>query len=96
MIYIFETELLPTKPIVFALQKIYGLGLTKSLKICKRLGYSQNFKLSLFKHLHYVHNNTLLFFHHTDYFSFIKFLQALMIKLLISRLQTFFYFTCNR
>jgi len=46
MIYIFETELLPTKPIVFALQKIYGLGLTKSLKICKLLGFSQNFKLS--------------------------------------------------
>ena len=46
MIYIFETELTTTKSVSFALQKIYGLGLTQSLKICKTLGFSSNLKLS--------------------------------------------------
>ena len=45
MIYIFETELIADKSIVFALQKIYGIGKAQSLKICKTLGFSNNFKI---------------------------------------------------
>jgi small subunit ribosomal protein S13 len=45
MIYIFETELVVNKSIVFALQKIYGIGKAQSLKICKTLGFSSNFKI---------------------------------------------------
>ena len=46
MIYIFETNLSANKPIFFALQKIYGIGRSQSLKICKLLGFSKNFKLT--------------------------------------------------
>ena len=45
MIYIFETELVRNKPVVFALQKIYGIGKAQSLKICKTLGFSNNFQI---------------------------------------------------
>ena len=46
MIYIFETDLITNKSVLFSLQKIYGIGYKQSLKICKRLGFSKNFKLS--------------------------------------------------
>lgn len=45
MIYIFETNLLANKPIFFALQEIYGIGNSQSLKICKLLGFSKNLML---------------------------------------------------
>jgi ribosomal protein S13 len=45
MIYIFETNLAEKKPIFFALQKIYGIGRSQSLKSCKLLGFSKNLKL---------------------------------------------------
>jgi ribosomal protein S13 len=44
MLYIFETELLNSKSIFFSLQKIYGIGQTQSLFICKKLGFSGNLK----------------------------------------------------
>ena len=46
MIYIFETDLILSKSVLFSLQKIYGIGYKQSLKICKLLGFSKNFKLS--------------------------------------------------
>ena len=45
MIYIFETELVLKKSVLFSLQKIYGIGYKQSLKICKLLGFSKNLKL---------------------------------------------------
>lgn len=45
MIYIFETKLLENKSLVLALNKIYGLGRSKTEKICKSLGFSSNFKV---------------------------------------------------
>lgn len=44
MVYLFETELLKNKPILLSLTKIYGLNYWTSFKICKRVGFSQNFK----------------------------------------------------
>lgn len=44
MIYIFETEILNFKTIVFSLQKIYGLGRYQSTLICKKLGFNKNLK----------------------------------------------------
>jgi len=46
MIYIFETEIVTHKSLIFSLQKIYGLGKKTSAQICKRLGFSNNFKSS--------------------------------------------------
>jgi len=46
MIYIFETEILNNKPLVFSLQKIYGLGKKNSSLICKQLGFSNNLQTS--------------------------------------------------
>tara|TARA_B110000967_G_C18901297_1_gene575459 strand:- start:8225 stop:8608 length:384 start_codon:yes stop_codon:yes gene_type:complete len=46
MIYIFETEILNNKPLIFSLQKIYGLGKKNSSLICKQLGFSNNLKTS--------------------------------------------------
>jgi len=45
MIYIFETKLIENKSLLFALNKIYGLGVSNSQKICKKLGISVNFKV---------------------------------------------------
>jgi len=45
MIYIFETKLIETKSVLFALNKIYGLGRSNSQKICKKLGISVNLKV---------------------------------------------------
>jgi small subunit ribosomal protein S13 len=44
MIYIFETEILNNKPIEYSLRKIYGLGKPQTSLICKKLGFSKNFK----------------------------------------------------
>jgi len=44
MIYIFETELLNFKTVEFSLKKIYGLGNYQTNHICKKLGFTKNFK----------------------------------------------------
>ena len=49
MIYILETELLENKPIFFSLTRIFGIGHFQSLLICKKLGLSNNCKLSTLK-----------------------------------------------
>jgi len=46
MVYILETELSDKKQVYFALTKIYGIGKTTSLLICKKLGFLPNYKLS--------------------------------------------------
>jgi small subunit ribosomal protein S13 len=45
MVYILETKLFENKSIVFALNNIYGIGRYQSLIICKKLGFSTNFKV---------------------------------------------------
>jgi small subunit ribosomal protein S13 len=45
MIYILETKLYDNKFIFFALKNIYGIGSSKSLGICKRLGFAKNLKV---------------------------------------------------
>ena len=42
MIYLFESEISETKPIIFALTEIYGIGKTNSVLICKNLGFCKN------------------------------------------------------
>lgn len=49
MVYILETELLENKPIFFSLTRIYGIGHFQSFSICKKLGLSNNCKLSTLK-----------------------------------------------
>ena len=49
MVYILETELLENKPIFFYLTRIYGIGHFQSFSICKKLGLSNNCKLSTLK-----------------------------------------------
>lgn len=44
MIYLFESELPENKSVFLSLVHIYGFGKFKSLLVCKRLGFSQNFK----------------------------------------------------
>lgn len=48
MVYIFETELLNEKPILRSVAKIYGLGISTSKLISKKLGFLPNLKT---KHL---------------------------------------------
>jgi small subunit ribosomal protein S13 len=45
MIYLFESELPKNKSVFLSLVHIYGLGKCKSFFICKRLGFSRNFKV---------------------------------------------------
>ena len=45
MVYIFETELPKEKSVLFALQKIYGIGYFSSKKICRNLGFLINMKI---------------------------------------------------
>ena len=45
MIYLFEAKLPETKSIYFGLKYIYGLGKNRSFFICKKLGFSLNFKI---------------------------------------------------
>jgi small subunit ribosomal protein S13 len=45
MIYLFESELPENKSVFLSLVHIYGFGKSKSFFICKRLGFSRNFKV---------------------------------------------------
>ena len=45
MVYLFESELSENKSIFFALTHIFGIGRSNSLLICKKLGFSKNFKI---------------------------------------------------
>ena len=46
MIYIFNKKLKKKKKIQIALTEIYGININRSLKICRVLGYSKNFRLN--------------------------------------------------
>lgn len=43
--YLFESELSENESIVLALTKIYGINKFSSIKICKKLGFSNNLKV---------------------------------------------------
>lgn len=43
MIYVLESKLPENKSIYFALKSIYGLGKKRSMTICRKLGFSDNF-----------------------------------------------------
>lgn len=45
MIYLLNTELKNEKSLLFELNSIYGMGYCQSIKICKTLGISKNFKV---------------------------------------------------
>lgn len=45
MLYLLETTLLDQKSILFALTKVYGLGKNTTLFVCKKMGFSINFKV---------------------------------------------------
>lgn len=45
MLYLLETKLPENKSVFIALTYIYGIGESTSLKLCKKLGFSLNFKL---------------------------------------------------
>jgi small subunit ribosomal protein S13 len=45
MLYIFESTLPEKKSVFFALTHVYGINYSISLLICKKLGFSQNFKV---------------------------------------------------
>jgi small subunit ribosomal protein S13 len=45
MIYLFESKIPETKSVFFALTYVYGINRTNSLLICKKLGFSKNFKI---------------------------------------------------
>ena len=45
MVYLFESELPENKSIFLALTHIYGIGKPNALTICKKLGFSKNFKV---------------------------------------------------
>jgi small subunit ribosomal protein S13 len=45
MIYLFESKISETKSVFFALTYVYGINKTNSLFICKKLGFSKNFKI---------------------------------------------------
>ena len=46
MIYILESKLPENKQVYFALRYVYGIGKSKSLLICKKLGFSPNLKVN--------------------------------------------------
>lgn len=46
MVYIFETQLNKSKSVEFSLTKIYGINISSSKKLCKKIGFSKNFLLS--------------------------------------------------
>lgn len=45
MIYLLESKLPDAKSVHFALRHVYGIGKSKSLLICKKLGFSYNLKV---------------------------------------------------
>jgi small subunit ribosomal protein S13 len=46
MIYIFESKIPDDKSVLCALTYIYGINKSTSLLICKKLGFSKNFKVN--------------------------------------------------
>jgi small subunit ribosomal protein S13 len=46
MIYLLETKLNENKSVFIALTSIYGVGQQTALKLCKKLGFSLNFKVN--------------------------------------------------
>ena len=45
MVYIFESELPKNKSILFAMTSVFGIGKSKSLLFCKKLGFTINLKV---------------------------------------------------
>lgn len=45
MIYLIESNIPDNKSVFFALTHIYGIGNSYALLICKKLGFSENFKV---------------------------------------------------
>lgn len=45
LIYLLESELPNNMSLIFALQRVYGIGKKNSLLICKKLGFSSNLKV---------------------------------------------------
>jgi small subunit ribosomal protein S13 len=45
MVYLFDSELPDNKSIFFALTSIFGIGKSNSHIVCKKLGFSVNFKI---------------------------------------------------
>lgn len=45
MNYVLKTKLLENKSVQLALTSVYGIGRTKSLLICQKLGFLSNFKV---------------------------------------------------
>lgn len=45
MIYIFESELPENKHVFISLTKVYGIGLNKSLLLCKNVGLAKNIRI---------------------------------------------------
>jgi len=45
MLYLLETKLPENKSVFFALSNIYGIGRNTAFLICKKLGFSVNFKI---------------------------------------------------
>lgn len=45
MLYLLETNLPDRKSVLFALMKIHGIGKSTAFFICKKLGFSINFKI---------------------------------------------------
>lgn len=43
--YLFETELLENKSVALALKNVYGIGQSKSIFICKKLGFCFSLKV---------------------------------------------------
>jgi small subunit ribosomal protein S13 len=45
MIYLFDSELPENMYISFALKQVYGIGKTRSILLCKKLGFLRNLKV---------------------------------------------------
>lgn len=45
MVYLFEAKIPDDKSVFFALTYVYGINKTNSLLLCKKLGFSKNFKI---------------------------------------------------
>lgn len=58
MLYLFESELPENKSVLFALTKIFGLGLSEAHNVTKKLGLNSNFKI---KHVSKDQRTQLLF-----------------------------------
>jgi len=45
MVYLFESKLPEIKSVYFGLNRIYGIGKSRSFLICKKLGFALNLKI---------------------------------------------------